>query len=310
LPTDAPPPPAADPSAAPGTEVRLQVEPPSATVGDPVTVVLSADAPPFEAVTFPDPGATWGKLTVLERFHPGAQDLGAVRRHSATYRVAAFETGEIEIPPLEVTIGEGEGARVVATPAASLSVRSVLQGSTGAETIADLKPPWSLPAGIPWGAIAVAAVALAALAWGVARLLRRRPAGAPPPIPELPADEEALAALDLLQARALITSEEMRAFHVQLAEIVKRYLSRRLGIPTLERTSLEVVEGARARRQEAWLVERIEGLLRDCDAVKFARDRRDEPAARASAGCARDLVVRTRPDRPADAAPAAAPAEG
>jgi hypothetical protein len=83
---------------------------------------------------------------------------------------------------------------------------------------------------------------------------------------------------------------------VCLADIVRRYLGGQFHIPTLERTTVELLRDAEARlRPLPGTRERLRHVLQSCDLVKFARL---EPVSGESLALVREaceLVEETRP---------------
>jgi hypothetical protein len=221
---------------------------------------------------------------------------------------AAFAPGAARAPALEIEFRAADGSfGTVATPAVEVAVDSVLEGDGEAE-IADIRDPASLPRPLwPWLAAGAAAVAAALLGAGyLARRRRallagllRRPAGTP-----LAPHEWALQELDRLAASGILAGGRWLDYHVTLAEVIKEYMTRGFGIPTLERTTSEVLSGARAARLPSGLIADLRSLLEGCDQVKFARHRPQRPEAEALLERARGLVVASRPAEP-PAAPAA-----
>ncbi len=304
--------------ASPEVRIDLAVEPREVTVGEPFSVTLRVEHPPDLDVRLPAPGTDWGSLTVRESGAPqrGTGADGWVRQ-VAVYRLAAFELGALEIIPLELEVTQGGERRTVATPAATIQVNSILpmeEGEGEEPQLADLKDQASLPLSLArvLALVALAVLLLAVVAYLLWRRRRSQPAAAieapGPPLP--PPDREALQALQALLAGPLLAQGKIKEYHVQLAEIVKRYLERRFGVPTLERTSFEVVQATRLAPVDVWVPGRVASLLSGCDFVKFARQRPDVDRCRDMVDEARALVEQTRPLVPPRAAEQTAAGEG
>ena len=284
----------------------LELSPREATLGDPITATLTVDVPDGSNVRFPPDGGDWAPLTLLEAAGTDVQPVGEGARHRAVYRLAAFAPGTLEVPPRQVLVGDGDDARPLDVAGAQVEVLSLLADAGEDPQIADIKPPALLPFPSRWLPWMVAGLLLLGAAAAYQQLRRRRGVGeveveaAPPP----PPDEEALAALERLLAGDLLRQGKVKEFHVELAEISKRYLSRRFQVLTLERTTFEVLRDARAARLDGWVTDRLASILSACDNVKFAQQRPATSGCRAAAEEARELVRRTR--RPP---PVAAPGE-
>jgi hypothetical protein len=107
------------------------------------------------------------------------------------------------------------------------------------------------------------------IAFLISRWLRRqRPL--PPPPPPRPAWELALEALALVRGKRLVEQGLTTQHVAEVSLAVRDYLGRRFGFDGLESTTREILERLEPVRPEPDLWQRIEGLLRRADLVKFA----------------------------------------
>ncbi|MEE9219869.1 MAG: hypothetical protein V3U98_12455 [Acidobacteriota bacterium] len=288
--------------------ITLEAQPQQPTVGDPVVVRLHIRYPDGYEVSALAPGPQWGPFTVFE-VTPGEprrdQEGGWVR--TDRLEVAAYEPGPLQATGLSLQFRGPQGeVGEVQVPPLELSIASVLGGEPEPQ-IADLKGPASLPR--PWWPWVLAAVLILAAALGLALLLawrRRRKLAdwaAVRSEPPLPAHEWALRDLERLQGSGLLAKGRWLDYHVILAEVLKEYLTRRFGIQTLELTSSEVLESARAYRLGGGRVADLRTVLEPCDEVKFARHEPRRSEAEAVLARARTFVEATKPaELPAPAA--------
>jgi hypothetical protein len=305
----------AAPAAGP-VKVSLRLEPARVTVGDPIRITIEIRYPEGYEIGSALPAGSWGDLSVssTRRGEPEPVEGGGWKRTDEIV-AAAFATGTARAPALEIEFRAGDGSfGKAATPPVEVAVDTVLGGGAE-EEIADIRDPASLPRPLwPWvaaGAVAAAAALLGA--WYLARRRRALLAGLlrRPVEPLLSPHEWALGELDRLAESGILAGGRWLDYHVTLAEVIKEYMTRRFGIPTLEHTTSEVVSGARAARLPGGLIADLRSLLEECDQVKFARHRPQRPEAEALLERARGLILSSRPAEP-PAAPAtqAAPAAG
>jgi LPXTG-motif cell wall-anchored protein len=165
----------------------------------------------------------------------------------------------------------------------------------------------------PWVALGLALVAAAAyLFW---RRRRRRPAEAlpavPPPLPR-PEHEIAYEELQQLLSSGRLERGETKAFYIELAEILRRYLGRRFAIETFERTTFEILEALKGARLAAGAATLAAQCLGSCDLVKFAKYVPDRDETRRHVEQAYRLVdeTRRRETAPAEASLGAVAAGG
>lgn len=297
---------------APKVEVSL-TPPGELTVGDQVEAVLTLRVDPSTLAgdpRFPVWGARWGDAEVLQKHEPvkvdeGGVDEGGVEEGGTTLwrqrlTVAAFRTGRIELPPVEVAVPLRDRTVKVRTPAAALTVRSVLPAG---EENPQPKPPAAprqLPIGAPfWWTLAASSLVLALLAWLLWRQRRAEGAEEEPARPQLPPFDELLGELDRIAAEPSIVR-----LHTRLSLALRSYLGRSLGFPAAESTTSEIHRSLLARRMPGPLVRQLVELLRACDLVKFARQEAGEERARERLAAARQLGRETetwaRPVEPVD----------
>jgi hypothetical protein len=267
--------------------VTVSLAPNGPTVGDPIqaTITLRARAADLTGEPrFPAWGKTWGEAVEISRI--GQPEKTSQRDGIAVYEqrlvLAAFRTGAVPLPPVEISLPLKAGTARAQTPAGlALSVRSVLPRN---EKDPQPKPPAAmrpLPLGERfWWTLAIGAALclLAALPF----LLRRRkavPGGAAAPV--LPPFEELTAELDRLRGEP-----SMLALHTRLSLALRRYLGRRLPFPAVESTPSEIQRQLLSRRMPGPLVRQAVELLRACDLVKFARQEVAEARARERAEAA------------------------
>jgi hypothetical protein len=271
--------------------LELSLNPREVTVGDPVEAILTLQTPAAALAgdpRFPVWGASWGDAEVLEKGE--AQKTGEAGG-TATWRqrivIAAYRTGKVDLPPVQVAVPQKDRTLQVQTPAGSaLAVRSVLPPG---EKDPKPKPPAALrplPIGAPfWWTLAGMSALCALLGWALWRQSRRRrqtPAAAVRPL--LPPFDELTATLDDLAGEP-----SMVRLHTRLSLAMRRYLGRALGVPAPESTTSEVHRLLVGRRLPAPLVRQAVELLRACDLVKFARQEVGTERGQERAAAARQL---------------------
>lgn len=286
---------------APEARLRAEIEPARGTVGDPLNLRLILDLPADAELSSTAVGPELGPFAVLAGQWQEAQADENGRRRVWRGRVAAYQTGDLELPAvrLELSLG-GETVTVLSRPI-PVRIESVL-GDGEQEEIADIKDPVSLPPDFRALRIALAVLlgllALSLGTWWLGRRFGSRFAARPlpaDPFGRTPPHEWVYAALQELLDRRLAEQGQVTEFYGELAWIVKRYLGGRYRVDLMERTSAEVPTALRqAGAPEAPLSEAV-GLLGRSDRVKFARELPDAAQCRSEIDVAYGIVDRTRP---------------
>jgi len=242
------------------------------TVGEAFTVDLKATGPAGTTFTFPGEAAT----DTFELRTPPADARGrapAAEAGTHRYEAAVFTLGEASLPPIPVRYRLPDGTEGEAsTEPVALKVVSLLPKDPQEQKLADIRGPQAVGIGRAfWVALGTALVLAAGLATWLVRRRRRVEAPGALPVPELPADVEALRALDALAASGLASRGEYRSFYIRLTEVAKRYLERRLGAPVLEMTTAETLAFLRGHAHGGDLVPVVRDLAEAADRIKFAK---------------------------------------
>lgn len=271
-------------------------------VGELFVVEVKAEAPLGTSWTF---AAEAGDEKVELWVKPAQLGSSADAPGTQRYHAMALALSDVAVPAIKAryrTAGGSEGE--VATEPLPLRVVSVLPKDPKEQALADIRGPVPLTVGTAfWAAAAGLLALLAALVFWLVRRRRAalRPATA---VPDVAPDVQALLALEALLASGRLARGELRPFYIELSEIAKRYLERRLEAPVLEMTSAEMAAFLRDHVHGHTLAPAMRELLGAADLVKFAcgtgRAQEAERLAAAVRALIAALELRLRP-QPADA---------
>jgi hypothetical protein len=260
----------------PELSFRVTLTPDSITVGDPISVVIEGAGPPGATLLLPQLADSVGPFTVLDAGPPVAGSRDGKVTVQRTARVTRFRTGAAAFPELPLLWVRAPGDTAVAfSSPVPVRVKSLLTGPADASKLHDLKPvvPLGRPRWWLWGAIVLAAAALAFAVWRYRHLLRRRRVAvevpAPPPLPPEVAFEKGL---ESLQSRQLPEHGLVKDYYGELSLLFRRYIEDRLGFPAVEETRREIMKSVEGRSDLR--AEEAAGLgtwLGEDELVKFAK---------------------------------------
>jgi len=258
--------------------VALEVEAERGTVGvaELLEMRVTVEAPPGSLVSIPDLEGVFEAFAVESRDPIGPVTIGGERqRWLRDYVLTPAAPGTTVIPPVTVivqqAVDDGEIAtRRIQSEPLPIEVTTVLTGDADVTKPRGIIPPLAMPEPErrpvwPWLAAGAAALALAVA------FLRRRSHQPVEGVPETTGDDDRLEALRSLAVPE--TAEDIPAFYVRLAEIVRDCTFSRFGIPAGSLTTDETVRTMRNRDNARLHAERLGRVLGDCDMVKFARRR-------------------------------------
>jgi hypothetical protein len=290
--------------------VSARVEPQTTRIGTPFRYTLRIEAEQEVELVVPLLAERLGEFTITDFGKADPQRREGRLVMEQWYTLVTYEAGDRLVPgPTIQYRTPGSDMQRLDAPDTLVIVESLLakaenEKGAGAVALPDIKGPVAVPRDyrvLWWAALALAA--LAAVAFGLFRLLNRRRQS--PTAPPRPAHEVALEALTRLRAARLLEAGKYEEFYVRLSGIVRVYLEGRFGLRAPEMTTEEFLQAAQknpllAPQHRSSLSQ----FLSEADLVKFARHRPASEDAERAFAAARQFVDSTRP--PVEAERAAA----
>lgn len=274
------------------------------TIGDLIEYTVTVAHQKNVKVEMPGLGANLGGFEIRDYRVDEPRQEGDHTVSVYRYTISTFFTGDFEIPPLTIryTVPGSGKSRNLATEKIKIKVESVKPSEAG--DIRDIKPPVEIPR--DWKRIAswasVGAGLLLLTAGGFFWYRRWRQGKGLLPVrlePPRPPHELALEALARLETSDLLALGAIKAFYIEVSEIIRRYAEGRYGFIALEMTTEELLEALSRAGVNTEVHECFRVFLERCDLVKFAKY---EPPAEAHPeilALARQIVDRTMVIAPA-----------
>ncbi len=258
--------PAVPPPLPPGFDYQVRVAPETVAVGLPFHVAVHVRAPAGTRVQFPAGPDSGTAVEALDPATERSRSDSVGTDVTAIYRLAAWDVGRLPIALGNVVVVDRGGEHAIALRPLSVIVAATVppRGAARAPRPArayypDREPWW-------WRWVLVgAAVAVLLIGWLLVRWLRRR-ARRPvaPPGPLATAERE----LGDLEHLGLVEAGEWGRYVTLVADVVRRFLARRLPDAPLSSTTSELVT---ALYDDARVpLDRLRALLVQIDLVKFA----------------------------------------
>ncbi len=264
-------------SAQPRPDVAIWVSADTVTAGEPFLINIESSTPAHRGIAFPPAAdSVFGELEVLGRSDVHTRRVGAGHAiDSVSYTVRTSARDSVRIPPIPIRVDAATGTLTTFTKPRAAKVRARPQSA--------ILNPFEQSASDPFRWLVLALVVSGALYGAVSRWtgVREERPSQEEPSPDTDqvdpdAYDDAARTLDELAARDLTDPATVEAVHVTLADVVRTYVSRRLGIATEDRTTedlLAVLEHRSDVPPEA--LEALRPALEQADRVKFAATRPD-----------------------------------
>ena len=254
-------------SAAHGAQLEADFAPTTAHIGDTLRLTIREAGADGRPLRFAVPGdENFSLLRVDSTRLAASAEMG--------FTLAVYDTGEYTLPQFAVILGTAADAETLYTPLQKVTIESVLPDS--AQSPLPLKPyrehPFQWRELLAWWWIPAVAAAILAAVWFWRWKVRRRKRieeGFSEPL--LPAEEEAIRSLILLQDQKYPARGMLKEFFSDLSHVMRRYLERRYEFPALEMTTYELERQLADGEYPAEWRERLLPVLREADLVKFAK---------------------------------------
>ncbi len=297
-------------------EVRAYTTADTLSVGERFELVVVARHPLWANAIFPSPPPDSageflqiGDILILSATSKLSHETGETAIDSVLYSATTFELDTAIVGRVPIGFVSDRDTITVLSQAFLLPVRSVMPPD--AEDILDIAPLAEFPRPVwPW--LLFLALLIAAMAAFVF-WYRRSPeviglARGEAPAQRLPPLEEAANRLDALRTAHLETDASKKAFFVELSDILRTYLSRRLEVPALERTSREVLADLTDLEEQdgfpGAVLDSTSQLLDISDLAKFAEIYPTEPRCREFLDTAGEIVENVEAHLTPEALPA------
>ncbi len=257
-------------------QARLSLEPKEILIGAPARMIIEVEVPAKGFTIWPDvEEATDNNIEVL-RF--GAPDTITRDEHMLTLRqihsITAWRDDFIPIPPLQFSHIANDDTIVFETKAQLLQVKGIEVDMNS--QYKDIKPLFNIPYTFkelyPYVLILLAFVFIIFL---LIRYLKRpkikedRPAI--PEKPSVPAHIAAISGLETLKRKHLWQKGEVKLYHSELTDILRKYISRRFYIDAIEMTTSEVMQVLPQKLSNDQALSLLRSIFEMADLVKFAR---------------------------------------
>jgi hypothetical protein len=257
-------------------QARLSLEPDEISIGVPARMVIDVEVPADGVLIWPDIEEATGKdIEVLRFGNPDTlkkeENILVLRQ---THSITAWKDGFIPIPPMQfLQITDGD-TLLFETQADLLQVKGVEVDLDS--HYRDIKPlfyiPYTLKELLPY---ILLALAIGAFILFLVRYLKK-PAKKTGKLtiwekPDVPAHIAAISALESLKRKKLWQNGNIKPYHSELTDILRKYISRRFHIDAIEMTTSELLHILPQQLANDEHVQLLRSIFEMADLVKFAR---------------------------------------
>ncbi|HEX2982830.1 MAG TPA: hypothetical protein VHO28_04725 [Ignavibacteriales bacterium] len=186
--------------------------------------------------------------------------------------LAKYDSGEVKVPQLAITYNYENDEEQKTLTAGGVSAQIYPVQIDTAAGIKDVKGPQDTPWN--WKLILliwlIAGLIITAVILFIFFKKKRALAKLEPEAILLP-HERAFNQLTLLENKKLWQSGQVKEYHTEITEIIRKYFAERFGFPALELTSGEAIEYLRQNNEAHVIIDETAAFLTNADMVKFAK---------------------------------------
>ena len=257
-------------------EVNSAVDTSRITIGDKITYTLSINHVDTMRVEKPGEGVNLGQFEIKDyKIYDPVREEGRIEE-KFEYVISVFDTGKFVIPQFPVAFFPTDSLadyKLIEASPITIYVESVIQDEE--RQLRDVKPPIDIPYNyIVLFSVLASVILIGAMAYLGYRLYKKRKETGyliRPPEPQRPAHEIALAALDALLEKDLLSEGLVKEFYIEISEIIRHYIEGRFFIRALEETSGEILRELNNQEMDEEIKLRPKEILELSDLVKFAK---------------------------------------
>jgi hypothetical protein len=247
-------------------------------IGEPVKLSIFVKTDGKYKIDFPVFIDTLGSLDILELYPVDTvRTNNVISGFSKDIAITSFEAGSFDVEPIVITYSSNADSdfRIVQTNSLYLQFATV-EVDTAAVDIRDIKPPIQIPLTLedmlPYIIIVIGLFVLYYLLILIFGKKQNKTIKQVPKYdPRIPADLEALEALQRLERENLWQVGKYKLYHSRLTDILRVYIHRRYHINALEMTSNEMIDELYRYEANNNAMKVISVILNIADLAKFAK---------------------------------------
>jgi hypothetical protein len=251
---------------------RATLDRATAAIGDRVLLSIELKYPKDCNIEPLEETAKLGEFEVLQSATREAPPNSNGVSEIHDYHIAAYSTGDFTIPQVSYVCTAPDGStEEFASNEIGLPVAGVGASGEGVKDIQEIDPPFVFSGSnirlylLIGAVLLVIAAVLAYLKFHKKSVFT--PTAPPPPPPWITARKR----LDEVRRSDYIRNVRFREFATEVPAIIWDYLEGRFNIPAPSMTTIQLLEVCRRNSDVSQYVERIDGIQRGCDMVKFAK---------------------------------------
>mgnify|MGYP001182348910 CR=1 FL=1 len=239
-------------------------------VGDYITYKLEFAYDKNIKINYPSVKDSIKNLEFIKEELPSKNESDKKIMESRVFVFSKYDSSIVNIPSYKVYYTDGQSQNFVAVNPVTITVEKIAVDTT--KDIQDVKPPVEIPFNWVLALIIFGiAAALAFTGYYLYKHFKSKNLPKAKPEPKIPPYELALIQLKSLNEKQLWQNGQIKEYHSEITEIVRRYFEARFGFLALEMTTGEMLKCLEQSKEGNEIKILAEKFFGNADLVKFAK---------------------------------------
>ena len=245
-------------------------------IGERITLKFEILSKPDYLVVWPEILDTIGKIEILKRSKIDTLASKGLISYSQSIELTAFDEGNFQIPPFTFVYEKKGSGNLLTSLTEPLYVNFSTVAIDTNTSIKDIKAPLEFPVTLseilPYILYGLGAIGLGILIYFAIKRIKREPKRKIKRYDAtMPADLEAIEALNHLEKEKLWQKSFYKEYYTRLTDIIRTYIHRRYTINSFEMTSIEIIEALSQKDVPELAFTALASIFNTSDVAKFAK---------------------------------------
>jgi len=230
-------------------------------------------------------------LEIIDKFSDTLIDLNGAKQWIGKYKVTCWDSGKVEIPSVDVVLNgqqlKFENYQIEVSLSEKIAGKDIYEIKESFFQLPEFLKSWLDFLKKNWWLLLGVTFIASLIVWLVIYLKKKKQA-----LNELTLEEITIQKIDELNSKKLWMKNQLKEHYVELSYILRIYLSQKLTLNLLEKTSEEAILLLSTLSLEETLLDEIQLILEQSDLVKFAKSIPEEFVIIKNSNLTKEIIKR------------------
>lgn len=231
-------------------------------------------------------------LEIIDKFSDTIIDLNGAKQWIGKYKVTCWDSGKVEVPSVNFLLNgkqfKFDTYQLEFNLSEKIAGKEIYEIKESFFQLPEFLKSWIDFLKKNWWWILILLVVLSGLIIWLIRIFKKKNQA----LNELTLEEKAIQKIDELNSKRLWSKNKLKEHYVELSYILRLYLSQKLTLNLLEKTSEEAILLLSTFELEETLLDEIQLILEQSDLVKFAKSTPEEFVIIKNSNLTKEIIKR------------------